>query len=415
MKRLTFLFSTTIVMLLVAGLIAVPAFAAASGTTSATSSGGGCTIPPMPSYSSLPANSYLPDPFKMMDGSRITTKAQWACRRAEIAALSQEFELGVKPGKPSSVTSFFSENSITVTCSEGEKSISFSCSITYPSEGNAPYPAMICVGGSGLSSQLSGLGVAVITFPNNQIAQQTNSGSRGKGKFYDLYGSAHSAGALMAWAWGVDCLIDALETTPAAGIDANRLGVTGCSRNGKGALAVGEFDERIKLTIPQESGAGGAASWRVSDAQKAAGQNVQTLSQIVTENCWFRSDFSHFGSAVNKLPFDHHMIAALCAPRALLFVENTSMEWLGNLSTWTNGNVTHMVWEALGIPDKMGFSQAGHPDHCRFPSSQNPELTAYVQKFLVGGGTGNTTIMKTDSGLTFDKAKWVDWTVPSLQ
>jgi hypothetical protein len=416
MKRLTFLFSITMIMLLVAGLISVPAFAATSGTTSTTSGCGECTIPAMPSFSSLPSNTKLPDPFTFMSGSCMTRKAEWTCRRAEIAALAQEFEYGVKPGRPSSVTGSFSGNSITVTCSEGEKSISFSCSISYPSTGSAPYPAMIGVGGSNLNnSQLSSLGVAVITFPNNQIAQQTNSSSRGKGKFYDLYGSGHSAGALMAWAWGVDRLIDALETTPAAGIDATRLGVTGCSRNGKGALAVGAFDERIKLTIPQESGAGGAASWRVSDAQKAAGQNVQTLSQIVTENCWFRSNFSHFGSAVNKLPFDHHMIAALCAPRALLFIENTSMEWLGNLSTWTNGNVTHMVWEALGIPDKMGFSQAGHSDHCSLPSFQQPEVTAYVQKFLVGGGTGNTTIMKTDGSLTFDKAKWVDWTVPSLQ
>ena len=32
-----------------------------------------------------------------------------------------------------------------------------------------------------------------------------------------------------------------------------------CS-NGKGALAVGAFDERVALTIPQESGSGGSAS-----------------------------------------------------------------------------------------------------------------------------------------------------------
>src|SRR4030042_680842 len=231
-----------------------------------------------------------------------------------------------------------------------------------------------------------------------------------------MYGSTHSAGALMAWAWGVNRLVDAIEKTPAANIDPTRLGVTGCSRNGKGALIAGCFCKRIKLTIPQESGAGGAASWRVSQYQKdVLGQNVQTLSQIVTENVWFRTNFSQFGSAVNKLPFDHHMVAALCAPDALLFIENTSMEWLGNLSTWTNGNVTHMIYEGLDIPDRMGFSQVGHADHCTFPSSQQPEVTAYVQKFLVGGGTGNTNVMKTDGSLTFDQARWVDWTIPDLQ
>lgn len=144
---------------------------------------------------------------------------------------------------------------------------------------------MIGMGGSNLNNaELLKMGIAVITFPTNKLAEQMNGCSRGKGLFYEMYGSDHSASAIMAWAWGVSRLIDALLKTPAARIDPTRLGITGCSRNGKGALAAGAFEERINLTVPQEPGAGGAASWRVSDAQKAAGKNVQTLSQIVGEN-----------------------------------------------------------------------------------------------------------------------------------
>jgi hypothetical protein len=375
---------------------------------------GECIIPPMPP---LLDNPKFPDPFIFMDGHRMTTKAEWECRRAEIATMVQEYELGYKPNTPySATTGSYSSNSIKVDVNDNGKSISFSCSIIYPSTGSPPYPAMIGMNGSFLNnSALSSLGVAVITFPSDQVAQQNNSSSRGIGKFYDMYGSGHSAGALMAWAWGVDRLIDAIEKTPAANIDPTRLGVTGCSRNGKGALIAGAFCDRIKLTIPQESGSGGAASWRVSDWQMTSGTTVQTLSEIVGENCWFRANFNQFSSTATRLPFDHHMVAALCAPDALLFIENTSMVWLGNMSTWTNGNVTHMIWEALGIPDKMGFSQAGHSVHCEFISSQQPEVTAYVQKFLVGGGTGNTNVMKTDIGLAFDQARWVDWTEPDLQ
>jgi hypothetical protein len=361
------------------------------------------------------ANAKLPDPFLFSNGTRMTSIDQWAARRAEISALAQRYEYGTKPPVPDTVGGSYSSNRITVNVSEGGKSISFSCSIAYPRTGQAPYPAIIGVGGSFLNnSVISSLGVAVISFPNDDIAAQTNTGSRGQGKFYTIYGRDHSAGALIAWAWGVDCLITALEKTPAAKIDPQRLGVTGCSRNGKGALACGAFCERIALTIPQESGSGGAASWRVSDAQKASGQNVQTLSQIVGENCWFSTALNQFRGQTNNLPFDHHEILALCAPRALLVIENTSMEWLGKLSTWTTANAAHMVWEAFGIPDKMGFSQVGHGDHCGFPSSQQPELTAYINKFLIGNGTGNTNIMKTDGGLYFDKAKWVNWTIPSL-
>ena len=132
----------------------------------------------------------------------------------------------------------------------------------------------------------------------------------------------------MAWAWGASRLIDALEKTPAANIDPARLGVTGCSRNGKGALAVGAFDERIKLTIPQESGSGGSGTWRVSQWMLSQGQSTQTLSQIVGENVWFRSNFSQFGSTVNKLPFDHHAIEGLVAPRACSSSRTTSCGWV---------------------------------------------------------------------------------------
>lgn len=85
----------------------------------------------------------------------------------------------------------------------------------------------------------------------------------------------------------VSRIIDALETTN-TGIDLSRLAVTGCSRNGKGALVAGAFDRRIALVIPQESGSGGAGCWRISDDMLARGMDTQTASEIVQENVWFR-------------------------------------------------------------------------------------------------------------------------------
>src|SRR4030095_6882719 len=375
------------------------------------SGGGGCTIPPMPSYASLPANSFLPDPFTFLNGTPVRTSADWTCRRAEIAALAQEFEYGYKPNTPfASTTASRSGNTLTVTVNDNGRTISFNASITYPSTGVAPYPAMIGVGGSSLNnSALSSMGVAVINFPNNEIAQQNNQSSRGVGKFYDMYGSGHSAGALMAWAWGVSRLIDALEKTPAANIDPTRLGVTGCSRNGKGALTVGAFDERIKLTIPQESGSGGSGSWRVSDWMLSQGQETQTLSEIVGENVWFRANFNQFSSAATKLPFDHHSIIGLVAPRALLIIENDIL-WLCPHRFLGGANTARMIWQALGESDMMGYSLTTGHTHCAFPSSQQSEVTAYVQKFLIGGGTGNTDIMRNDPGVIFDQSRWVNWT-----
>lgn len=375
-----------------------------------------CPAPALPMFDQLPVINALPNPFATASGKLITSKKQWACRSAEIGAQAQAYELGEKPGKPESVTAELKDESLVVTVADKGKSISFAAKITYPKVGKAPYPAVIGMGGSWINNEeLANHGVAVIQFPNNEIAEQLNGGSRGKGKFFELYGADHSAGALMAWAWGVSRLIDGLEKTSASQINPDRLGVTGCSRNGKGALVAGAFDERIKLTIPQESGSGGSASWRVSDDQKAQGQNVQTLAQIVTENVWFMDDFKRFGQAANRLPIDHHSLMAMLAPRGLLVIENTSMEWLGNRSAYTAAYAAREVWRAFDAEHNFGFSQLGGHNHCQLPAAQVPEVNTFVQKFLLDNPGANTSLFKSDAVFELDRERWIDWKTPKLK
>src|SRR5882672_5167647 len=88
---------------------------AASGENSTT----GCSVPPMPAFAALTTDAKLPDPFTSMDGTRISQKSQWTCRRAEISAEAQQFEFGTKPPPPASVTGSTSGNSIVVNVSSG--------------------------------------------------------------------------------------------------------------------------------------------------------------------------------------------------------------------------------------------------------------------------------------------------------
>jgi hypothetical protein len=383
-----------------------------TGVMTSEDTGADFVIPALPAPASLTPNPKLPDPFTSLSGSRVATLLQWRNRREELSKLAQAFIYGTKPPKPSGLTASFSAGKLALTCSDGGKSISFSVTITLPLTGTPPYPALIVLGSYALLP-VAGGGVATIAFNNDEMAQQLDKTSRGKGKFFDLYGTSIDSGSLIAWAWGVSRVIDGLEqTAPLHGIDVTRLAVTGCSRNGKGALACGAFDERIALTIPQESGAGGAASWRIAEDELANGQKIQSASEIIGENAWLGTGFNQFAKSAATLPIDQHEIMALCAPRGLLVLEN-DIEWLGPVATYGASKAAHKVYEALGFPNNMGISLSTPHNHCQLPSDQALDLYAYLIAFLLAG-SANTAVDESTRGIVLDEAKWIDWTVPVL-
>ena len=391
-------------------LVTILSFVAA--TTAQTSTSVQCDAVYGLNFSTLEPIVALPDPFLFTSGQNVTTAAEWNCRRQEIGSLFQQYELGTLPPMPSSMNASFASSNLTINCADGGNSISFTVPITYPnsSSANPPYPAMITFGPptSPIPSDL-----AVIVFNNSAMAAQDNLTSRGMGQFFDLYGSNASASAMMAWSWGVSRIIDALEMTNATNIDTTKLGVTGCSRDGKGALVAGAFDDRIALTVPQESGSGGDTCWRLSDAEHDAGNIVQTLAEIVTENVWFSAEFENFVNKTDLLPMDHHMLAGMIAPRGLISFENTGYEWLSPMSSFGCMTAAQRIYQALGVPDNIGFSQDGNHSHCQFPAEQQPDLTSFINRFLLGQNTTNTTIFKSQQ--TFNASQWINWPVPSFQ
>ncbi|KAH9908858.1 carbohydrate esterase family 15 protein [Xylariomycetidae sp. FL2044] len=350
----------------------------------------------------------LPDPFTFSDGTKVTTTDQWTCRQAEINKMLQQYELGAYPPPPDKVEATMSGTGMSVKVTVGSKSITISTSIKKPS--TSPGPAVITIGGSSLPIPAT---VGTVGFGNDQFAAQTSTGSRGQGAFYTLFGNTHSAGALTAWAWGVDRVIDGLEQLgpEVTGIDTTKLATTGCSRNGKGAFIVGALVSRMALTLPQESGSGGAACWRISDSQKSSGANIQTASQIITENVWFSPQFNTYTSKVNTMPEDHHLLAALVAPRGLFVIEN-DIDWLGPVSTTGCMQAGRLIYKALGVPTNMGFSLVGGHNHCQFPSSQQADLTSYMNYFLLGGATAPPEVQKSTATVSMDQ--WAPWEVPTI-
>ena len=109
--------------------------------------------PALPGFADLQAQPLLPDPFLSLStpeapGARIASKTEWTCRRAEIAAQAQAYELGPKPPRPTNVSGSFSGSALTVTVDDGGPQIQFSVTLTPPATGEGPFPALIVLGGS---------------------------------------------------------------------------------------------------------------------------------------------------------------------------------------------------------------------------------------------------------------------------
>jgi hypothetical protein len=375
--------------------------------------------PILPTINDLPEVNPLTDPFMWSatdphnwtdsSSARSTQFSDWSKRRSEIAWEIQHYEIGEKPVvERKNVTATYSDGQLSVTVANPEngQTLTLTAAILLPA-GDGPFPAIIGMNrgtGSLPATIFSSRNIAQITFSHNQIT--TYSGHSNNDPFYKLYPqfNVDNHGQYAAWSWGVSRIIDGLEicreTLP---IDLEHIGVTGCSYAGKMALFAGAFDERIALTIAQESGGGGLPAWRVSE----------TLGEVeklgATDRNWFKNSMFDFsGTNTAKLPHDHHELAAMIAPRALFHIGNPNYGWLADQSGHVSIMAAREVYKTFGIGDRIGFTIIGGHNHCVLPETMYPEVDAFVDKFLLGDMDANTIRMNSIFD-NVDHHRWINW------
>ena len=374
--------------------------------------------PFMPTLSELPAIQSLPDPFEWADGrGRISHYSDWEYRRNEIGDQIQNYEIGERPSRPDTITASYSNSTLTVNVTMNGKTLTLTSQVILPA-GSGPFPVVIGMDypyGSIPDTIFTSRNIAEVTFTSSQVSTYGN--PQNSNPYYQLYPNLNitNTGQYSAWSWGVSRIIDGLELVQSVlPIDLKHICVTGCSYAGKMALFAGAFDERVALTIAQESGGGGAASWRYSATQPAG--SVEGIAQ--TSYQWFESSMIQFsGNNVWYMPEDHHELMAMVAPRALYATGNPDYTWLSNPSCYVASSGCQRIYDALGIPDRFGYSIVGGHLHCAVPSSQTPEIEAFVDKFLLGNDTVNTSNIA-DNPYTGDStislSPWITWTNPTL-
>jgi len=338
-------------------------------------SGCGEKLEPLPAVEELKPQAELPDAMVMLDGQKVTTAEKWFTkRRPQIKRLFSHYMFGYTPPAPTNVAAkieridrnYFSGKATLkeVTITFGPKGCPpIHLLLVVPNKRNKPAPVFLGLNfkanhallddpairlsplwmyksSKGVvnnrASQASrgtakerwdientiNRGYAVATFYNGDIDPDYDDFSNGLHPYYYKAGQTRPGpnewGTIAAWAWGLSKAVDYLVTDK--DIDKNKIAVMGHSRCGKTALLAGAMDERIAMTISNQSGCGGAALSR-----RRMGETIKKINNRFGH--WFNSEFKKFNDKEDHLPFDQHMLIALIAPRPVLVASAEKDLW----------------------------------------------------------------------------------------
>lgn len=362
----------------------------------------------------LPHQPDMPDPLVGADGLRITTRAQWEKRRAEMRRIIEYYMLGTMPPPPGNVVG---EDRKSKTLADGkvkyrlvklsfgpESKLGFEIAIFTPT-GAGPFPTIVnpsffpTPGGSappptfGPGPATQAAPVIPATVPG--VGAATRPSTQSMRAFFARFGDPDSAaanlkpildrgyavviynyqqcgadrlddrntgffpaypgydwGAIGAWAWGMSRVVDYLETQEFA--DKHELIAVGHSRLGKTTLAAGAFDDRFALVAPVGSGCAGTGAFRFNGPGRGGKQGLEDITKRFS---WqFGPRLHEFTGQVDRLPFDDHWLMALVAPRALISAEGLDDGACNGMATKHDYLAAKPVFEFLGVPDRLGVN-----------------------------------------------------------
>jgi hypothetical protein len=357
------------------------------------------------------ANPYpnLPEVLTLKNGKRVTSRAMWAQRRAEIV---EDFDREVLGRVPKAVPAVTWTVTRTVESTVGgrpvvgrqlvghvnnatapEIVVDIQMTLVTPADVKTPVPVMMMFGGGrmlpgdpppagrgfpGAPAARGGTPPAGPPPPTDPPATEQliadgwgyaslNPGSvqadNGAGLTSGIIGLVNKGarrhpedwGALRAWAWGASRGLDYLETDKT--VDAKKVGIEGVSRYGKAALITMAYDTRFAVVLVGSSGEGGAKLHR-----RNFGEAVENLTGS-GEYHWMAGNFLKYGAAeatfgsktAGDIPVDSHELIALCAPRATFISygipEKGDAKWLDQQGSYMAAIAAGPVFRLLGAKD----------------------------------------------------------------
>jgi len=333
----------------------------------------------------------LPDPLVQLNGKKVTTASDWTKnRRPEVLHLFETQQYGRVPGKPADMHfDVFDKGTLVWDGKAIRKQVTIYFTkdtihkvdllLYLPAHATRPSPVLVNASfnvnnnavddpgikpGMAWSKEGQRIPAPAGRLPKINVTQFINAGfgfatlcytdiepDMPNGIHYgirstylkngDTSFAADEWGAISAWSWGLSRVMDYLETDKA--IDAKRVALTGASRLGKTVLWTGARDTRFAMIIGSVSGEGGAALSR-----RNYGETVAHLTAPTRYPYQFAANYAQYGTDVNKLPMDGHLLISLIAPRPLLLQTGSTDYWSDPKGEWLAALAAKPVFALFG-------------------------------------------------------------------
>lgn len=351
---------------------------------------------PVYNYDEAKVGTYtLPDPLIMASGKRVTNRADWTRRRAELLQLFAENVYGQTPKKKvklrfqttsvdsSALNGLAIRKQVSIFLVDYPQLPSIDLLLYLPRQPRKPVPVFVGLNFWGNHSVTAEPGITLSTrwinntndgkVVNNRATEAARGMtaikswsvemilSRGYGIATAYYGDiepdypagwrsgirsvlgdttrADNWAAMGAWAWGLSRLLDYLQTDPA--VDKKRCIAFGHSRLAKAMLWASAQDERFAAVVGNEPGEGGAALSR-----RWYGETVERLNTVLSH--WFCGRYKYYNQRVADLPVDQHELLALIAPRPLYIASAEDDKWSDPKGEFLSTVQTEPVYHLFG-------------------------------------------------------------------
>ena len=336
--------------------------------------------PEAQNYDESKVGSYtLPELLKTQGGQTISTVEEWEkVRRPEILRLFEDNVYGQVPKDYDDIT-FKIKNSdkkamggkatlkeVVIIVSRNQKTATINLLMFTPNKVKKPVPVFLVLNHRGIKTMdvtrqnkdgfwpaeeviEAGYGIAgfdVIDFAPDHKEKFS------QGVLDQLYPEQlamdNGMRALGAWGWGASRAIDYFETDRS--VDATKVITVGHSRGGKASLWCGAQDQRVAITISNESGNSGA-----SLSRRNFGETVERI--VTTFPYWFCPNYRQYGNHEDKLPVDQHMLIGLIAPRAVYVASAAEDLWADPKGQYLSLKEAQPVYRLYGfetnLPEEM--------------------------------------------------------------